>query len=152
MGHLKVVTVRVPVLHCVFRPSTGSIRFKNSFRRREKHRPAWRNLVSVWGHPKKWDKTMQRSFSRNSSRSTSQVRHSTRRDYTRDAKINKINWEVQQDSAEDGKMLAHWLKTSQEKIRSTNTKRILWQRASNSRSTNSRLLRLPVSQKLSAIK
>ena len=44
--------------------------FVHCLRQRVKHWPAWKNLFSVWGRPRKWGKTMRRSFSQSSSRHT----------------------------------------------------------------------------------
>ena len=50
-------------------------------------------------------------------------RHSTGWDHTRDATTEGVSWEVQQDTAVDGKMFAPWLRTSQDDVGSSNSSR-----------------------------
>ena len=79
-------------------------------------------VLSV-GTPKKLRQDNAKEFLRAVQDVLLRCRHSTGEDHTRDATTEWVSWEVQQDTAGDGKTFAHWLRTSQDDVGSSNSSR-----------------------------
>ena len=88
-----------------------------------KHKRTWTISFSVRGRPRSWDKECEGVFLRAVQDVLFRCRHSTGYDHTRDATTDWVSWEVQQDTAGDGKTLAHWLWSSQVDVGSSNSPR-----------------------------